>query len=70
MKFLIVILVAFGIIFCCTQILRNKPLWLVKLYVDIWRRPYPTKRRIDSIGVMLVVIAYLAVMAYIVFFDR
>jgi hypothetical protein len=70
MGFLIIIFVVFGIIFCFTQILRNKPKWIVRLYCDIWQRPYPTKGRIDFIGEILAFVAYILVMAYIVFFDK
>jgi hypothetical protein len=70
MKFIIIIIIAFGIIFCCTQILRSKPAWLVKLYCDIWERPYPTKHRIDFIGTILAIVFYISVLIYIVIFDK
>ena len=67
---LIVILIVFGIILCCTQILKSKPVWLVKLYVDIWQRPFPTKGSIEVTGIIIFVIAYFLVMIYVAFFDK
>ena len=62
MYYLITIVVTFSVIFLIGEILKNKPKWLVNLFVDIWSKPYPTSKQIDSVSSWLVFIAYLVIL--------
>lgn len=70
MKFLIIIFVVFGIIWFCTWFLACRPKWITQLYYDIWEKPFPSKGKIEFIGEMLTIAAYLIVLVYIIIFDK
>lgn len=62
MFYLITIVITFSIILFIGEILKCKPKWLVNLFVDIWKSPYPSKKKIDSVTLWLVIIAYLVIL--------
>jgi hypothetical protein len=62
MFYLLTISITFSIIMLIGEILKRKPKWIVNLFVDIWNKPYPSNKQIDSVTLWLVIIAYLVIL--------
>ncbi len=62
MFYILSMVVVVSIILLIGEILKRKLKWIVNLFVDIWKKPYPSKKQIDNVTLWLVMIAYVVIL--------
>lgn len=62
--------IVFMMILGISEILKSRPKWLVRLYCDIWERPYPSNKRINKIGQYIAIAMYILILIYVIYLDK